>query len=87
VCVGVYSSPFIAHHMEGLAGLSPLMFTLWSHCYYNLLSSTCFSQPLQDLEEGQRVRERRRLAATARVVWVHVCGVFVCRCFYAKKAD
>ena len=39
--------------------------------------------------EGQGVRERRRLAAAARVhvVCVHVCGGFVCRCFYAKKAD
>ena len=63
------------------------MFTLWSHCYDSLLSSTCLSQPLQDLEEGQRVRERRRLAAAARVVWVHVCGRVVCMCFYAKKTD
>ena len=63
------------------------MFTLWSYCYYKLLSSTCLSQPLQDLEEGQRVRERRRLAAAARVVCVHVCTGVVCRCFYAKKAD
>ena len=41
----------------------------------------------EDLVEGQGVRERRRLAAAARVVCVHVCGRVVCRCFYAKKAD
>ena len=41
----------------------------------------------EDLVEGQGVRERRRLAAAAHVVCVHVCGGVVCRCFYAKKAD
>ena len=41
----------------------------------------------EDLVEGQGVRERRRLAAAARVVCVHVCGGVVCRCFYAKKTD
>ena len=40
-----------------------------------------------DLVEGQGVRERRRLAAAAHVVCVHVCSGVVCRCFYAKKAD
>ena len=40
-----------------------------------------------DLVEGQGVRERRRLAAAAHVVCVHVCGGVVCRCVYAKKAD
>ena len=63
------------------------MFTLWSHCYDNFLSSTCLSQPLQYLVDGQGVRERRRLAAAACVVCVHVWGGVVCRCFYAKKAD
>ena len=28
------------------------MFTLWSHCYGNLLSSTCLSQPLHSAVEG-----------------------------------
>ena len=28
------------------------MFTLWSHCYDNLLSSTCLSQPLHSAVEG-----------------------------------
>ena len=37
--------------------------------------------------EGHGARERRRLAAAARVVCVHVWGGDVCRCFYAKKAD
>ena len=39
----------------------------------------------EDLVEGQGVRERRRLAAAAHVVCVHVCGGIVCRCFNAKK--
>ena len=39
----------------------------------------------EDLVEGHGVRERRRLAAAASVVCVHVCGGVVCRCFYAKK--
>ena len=38
----------------------------------------------EDLVEGQGVRKRRRLAAAARVVCVHVCGGVVCRYFYAK---
>ena len=79
------------------------MFTLWSHCYDNLLSSTCLSQPLHYAVEGVGggrgggggggpsgglgVRERRRLAAAACVVCVHVCSGVVRRCFYAKKAD
>ena len=33
----------------------------------------------ENLVEGQGVRERRRLAAAARVVCVHVCGGVVCR--------
>ena len=37
----------------------------------------------EDLVEGQGVR-KRRLAAAARVVCVHVCGGVVCRYFYAK---
>ena len=41
----------------------------------------------EDLLECQRVRERRRLAAAARVVCLHVCGRVVCRCFCVKKAD
>ena len=41
----------------------------------------------EDLVEVQGVRKRRRLAAAAQVVWVHVCDGVVCRCFYAKKAD
>ena len=40
-----------------------------------------------DLVECQGTRERRRLAATARVVCVHVCGRVVCRCFCVKKAN
>ena len=39
----------------------------------------------KDLVEGQGVRKRRRLAAAAPVVWVHVCDEFVCRCFYAQR--
>ena len=38
-----------------------------------------------DIVECQGARERRRLAAAARVVCVHVCGKDMCRCFYAKK--
>ena len=60
------------------------MFNLWSQCYCKLLSSTCLPQPLQDLEEGQGVRERKRLAAAARVVWVPVCGRVVCKCYCAS---
>ena len=41
----------------------------------------------EDLVEGQGVRDRRRLASAACVVWVYVCGGTVCRCFYTKKAD
>ena len=41
----------------------------------------------EDLMEGQGVKERRRLAAAARVVCVHVCNGVVRRCVYAKKAD
>ena len=41
----------------------------------------------EDLVEGQGVRDRRRLAAAAHVVWVSVGGGVVCRCFYAKKAN
>ena len=41
----------------------------------------------EDLVEGQGVRERRRLAGAACVVWVDVGGRVVCRCYYAKKAD
>ena len=37
--------------------------------------------------EGQGVMKRRRLAAAALVVCVHVCDGVVCRCFYANKAD
>ena len=40
----------------------------------------------EHLVEDWGVRERRRLAATARVVCEHVCGRVVCWCFYAKKA-
>ena len=39
----------------------------------------------EDLVEGQGVRERRRLAAAARVVCVHVCSGNVR--FYSKNAD
>ena len=38
----------------------------------------------ENLVEGQGVRERRRLAAAARVVCVHVCGGVVCR-FLCKE--
>ena len=48
--------------MKGLAGLavhevSPrfLLFTLWSHCYHNLLKlkcNTCLSQPLHSAVEA-----------------------------------
>ena len=41
----------------------------------------------EDLVEGQGVRERKRLAAAAYVVCVHVFGGVVCRCFYVKKAN
>ena len=42
-------------------------------------------EEVEDLVEGQGVRERRRLAATAHVVWVHVCGGVVCRCFCVRQ--
>ena len=29
------------------------MFTLWSHCYGNMLSSSCLSQPLHYVVEGE----------------------------------
>ena len=41
----------------------------------------------EDLVECQGVRERRRLAAAAHVVCVHMYGRVVCRCFCVQKAD
>ena len=41
----------------------------------------------EDLVEIQGVRERRRLAPATRVVYVHVCGGVVYRCFYVMKTN
>ena len=76
------------------------MFTLWSHCYSNVLSSTCFSQPLHYAVEGGGGRlgggpsggpgsdeEKEVGCCCSCCVCVHVCDGVVCRCFYANKAD
>ena len=78
------------------------MFTLWSHCYDNLLSSTCLSQPLHYAVEGvggggggggggpsggSGSEGEKEVGCSTRVVCVHVCSGVVHRCFYAKKAD
>ena len=45
-------TPHAGSSRLGCEVLPHFMFTLWSHCYHNLLSNTCLSQPLHPTVEG-----------------------------------